>query len=534
VDRELVLEETPNGLQVTYNRRRLYGRNPEDDAARRVRATSIPPQTLVLWLSPVLWHGWCELRPLLQEGSAVLAVEVDPVLLELAGRRQPAGEDNVRLARATVAGVVRVLRDLGQHRFRRVIEISTTGSALLHRQTYRVVRDTLDREIRVFWQNRLTITRMGKLWLRNMVRNIPALVDSTHLSARSALGPAIVCGAGPSLESALPFLKEYRARFTLIAVDTALAILASHAVTPDFVVGLEGQLANAYDFLPVPSRDYRLLADLTSCSVVPELHPQTSWSFTAFAPFSIMERIRMLGGVSLEMPPLGSVGVSAGYVALELGASPVIFTGLDFAVLPGKTHARGAPAYLHGFIHSDRLHRGIDPGIGARLLELNAALPASRTTLVLKGYADELATLVRKRNDCYVLEPIGIDIAAKPVSVADAGSLLGSASAAATWSTPAHGQTDCRAQLASFIRKEIENLESFDQDLDSLDSLPETVDYLACEVTDRITRLADRVDVLPLDPSSRSRLRAASHYYRRRWDVSLALLENEEPTTRRS
>ncbi|MFW6313418.1 MAG: 6-hydroxymethylpterin diphosphokinase MptE-like protein [Spirochaetota bacterium] len=531
---QLVLEETPNGLQVTYEHRRLYGRNPEDDAARRIRSTTIPPDTLVLWLSPVLWHGWGDLRPLLSRGSAVIAVEADPVLLELSGRRYPGPDEDLVLSRAVVGDVVRALRDLGQHRFRRLVEISTTGSALLHREAYRALRDTLDREIRVFWQNRLTISQMGRLWLRNLIRNVPSLACAAPLCVQGGPAPAVVCGAGPSLERALPFLSEHRPRFALIAVDTALPVLASHGLSPDLVIGLEGQLANAYDFLPVSRRDYGLLADLTSCPVVPELHLQTSWSFTAFAPFTIMKRVRALPGISLEMPPLGSVGVSAAFAALELGASPVFFTGLDFAVLPGKTHARGAPSFLHGFIHSDRLHRMIDPGIGARLIDLRGALPASRTTLVLKGYADELAALLRRRNDCYVLAPTGIDIAAVALTAEEATTLLDSTPAGTLTSEPAPLQAASRARLASFIQGEIQSLSSLEDDIDSVDRLPESVDYLACEVPDRVTRLADRVDVLPLDRSSRSRIRAAARYYRRRWASSLAILENGHPTTPRS
>ncbi len=532
MDRELFLEETPNGLQVTYEHRRLYGRDPVADATRRIRAATIPPNTLVLWLSPVLWHGWTELGGRLTQGSAVIAVEADPILLELARRHQPDSDDRLRLSGSTAKDVVRALRDLGQHRFRRLVEISTTGSALLHRQTYRELRDTLDREVRVFWQNKLTISQMGRLWVRNLIRNLPSLVAAAPLALQSTPGPAIVCGAGPSLESALPFLGEYRARFTLIAVDTALPVLAAYGLTPDLVIGLEGQLANTYDFLPVSRRDYQFLADLTSFPAVPELHSRTSWSFTAFAPFTLMERMRTLPGVSLEMPPVGSVGVSAAFVALEFGASPVLFTGLDFAVLPGKTHARGAPSFLHGFIHSDRLHRPVDPGLGARLIDLRGRLAVSRTTLVLQGYANELAALVRTRADCYIVEPIGIDIAAQPVLVAEAAALL--APTRAERPSAAQHRAASRAQLASFVRQEIRNLESFEEELDSTDRLPPAVDYLACEISDRITRLADRIDALPLDPYSRSRLREAARYYRRRWDTSLAILEDEETMTRRS
>ncbi|HKJ85845.1 MAG TPA: hypothetical protein VKA06_07200, partial [Spirochaetia bacterium] len=236
--------------------------------------------------------------------------------------------------------------------------------------------------------------------------------------------------------------------------------------------------------------------------------------------------------ISLEMPPLGSVGVSAAFVALEFGTSQVLFPALDFAVLPGKTHARGAPSFLHGFIASDRLHRAIDAGLGARLHELRGGLPASRTTLVLKGYADELAALLRQREHCYVLEPIGVDFGAKPVTAAEATGLIDSANETPPVVEP-QGAAN-RAPLVLFVRGEIENLDSFERDLDSIDVLPAAVDYLACEIPDRITRLADGIDALPLDPGSRSRLRAAVRYYRLRWESSLAVLENAAPMTPRS
>lgn len=528
---ELRLEQTPHGSQVYYRGRALYGPRPETDAGRRAGAAAIPPDTLVLWYSPLVWHGWRELASAVDGSTSIVAVETDPVLLELARRTRPHElPDRFSLIPATRGELLATLRRAGEHRFRRVVEVTTSASSLPNRTGYRALRDVAEREIRVFWQNRLTFSAMGRLWIRNLVENIPELVNADALPALD--GPVVVCGAGPSLESALPVIARHRSVLRVLAVDTAVPVLDAVGIRPDVVIALEGQLANAYDFLPVTRRDYRLVTDLTSDPTTARLHDRRSWTLTTFAPVGLLERAAALPGVATIMPALGSVGVAAVRLAMTFGATPIVLAGLDFAVLPGATHARGAPAFLNAFARSDRLRPPEDPALAARMVRLPGARGPVASTLVLKGYADELRSLVGGRTDVLILDPLGLDVGATAIDAEAFARLVGSERV----DDPPHRsrrspavQTDSlderRVQLARFVRDEIDLLDSVDlSDSSGVDDLPLEIDYLASEIPERIESLSQGVRLATLDRSARARLRLTADYYRDRWSTTLARL----------
>jgi len=527
VEPELRLEQTPHGSQVYYRGRRLYGPRPEIDAGRRAAAVGVPSDTLVLWFSPLVWHGWRELAETIGGSTDVVALEVDPLLLELSRRTRPEElSDRFSLIPATDGEMLAALRRAGEHRYRRVVEVTTSASSLVHRAAYRALRDLAEREIRVFWQNRLTLSAMGRLWIRNLVENLPELM---HADALPALcGPVVVCGAGPSLEAALPAIARNRSAVRVLAVDTAVPVLDAVGVRPDVVIALEGQLANAYDFLPVTRRDYRLVTDLTSDPTTARLHAFRSWTLTAFAPVGLLDRAAALPGVAAMMPALGSVGVAAVRLAAMQGASPIVLAGLDFAVLPGTTHARGAPAYLNAFATCDRLRRPTDAALAARLVRLPGPHGPVASTLVLKGYADELRSLVAKRTDVFVLEPIGLDVGAPSIDREEFSRVAAAVPAATSASSarPTTTADERRARLAAFVRAEIELLDSVDlSDGSGVDELPERIDYLASEIPERIESLSGRVCLAPLDRSARARLRITADYYRDRWSATLGRLK---------
>ncbi|MFW5685225.1 MAG: 6-hydroxymethylpterin diphosphokinase MptE-like protein [Spirochaetota bacterium] len=518
----LALEDTPHGLQVHYNGRALYGPYPREDAARRTRSLRFPPNTLILWASPVVWHGLDELLKQIDADSAILAVEADPVLYELARRKRPdLVQHRLALVPTQDSQALAAVRTWGERRFRRVVQLTTAGSAVMNRERYRTLASLLERELHVFWQNRLTLSALGRLWLRNAIRNLPALLSARALERIS--GPVVVCGAGPSLETALPLLRNHRSACTLIAVDTALPVLHAAGLAPDVVLAIEGQLANVYDFLPVTERPYRLVADVTSAPAVLDLHSAWTLCITRFAPLALIDRLGRLSVAYRPLPPLGSVGVSAVHLAMELGASPVLTAGLDFAVLPGRTHARGAPAYTRALARSHRLQRARDAGFGARIVTLQGARNQVGSTLVMNGYAAELRSLLAPRDDAYAIAPCGLDTGATPVSHDRAAQILACSGRPAVQEAAA--ATVSLGMLRRFVIDEIDALRRFDPVHDSIVCVPDELDYLGLEITDRIESIGDRIRIGPLDEPARARLRVARDYYLSRWSATLHNLE---------
>lgn len=433
-------------------------------------------------------------------------------------------DPRITLVRADTSTLIAALRSGGEHRFRRVIELTTNASATAHRSRYRELRTVADREIRVFWQNRLTLSAMSRLWVRNLIENLTELPYG--LPAPRFAGPVAVCGAGPSLERALPTIRELRNQLSVVAVDTAVPVLASAGITPDVVVALEGQLANAYDFLPVARREYLLVADLCSDPTTVRLHKRRSWTLTSFASYTLVERASRLPGIGSVMPPLGSVGVAAVRYALDRTDTLVLLTGLDFAVQAGKTHARGAPSYRTYLAASDRLHPIPDPALRARLVSLPGYGRANvASTLVLKGYAEELADIVGSRPNVVAIEPFGLQLNARPIAASEVREILGSlahdgGASLLEGTSDATATAKRMAVVERFVRAELSLVEEHD----FCDGVPAELDYLAAEIPEKVTGLAGRVALAPLDPSARARLRVAADYFRERWLVTLERL----------
>jgi len=544
---DLSLVETSDGLQVVFEGRALYDTRPASSAARKALSLPTEAQTLYLLASPVAWHGVARFLSRLPDGSAILAVESDPILLELATRLRPPEfpRQRVLLSAADAPSIRAALAQPdsgrgGLSHFRRVREITFSRGALMNRPRYREIRKMLEQDIRIHWQNRLTLSAMGRLWVGNVIRNLPRLATGAAFPALHK--PVVVCGAGPSLSASLPLLHGERRNLIVVAVDTALPSLSQSGIIPDFVIAIEGQLVNVYDFLPIGSREYTLVADLSSAPSVIELHdPQrVLWVSSRFAELGLLDRIAAAGLPLRQIPPLGSVGVSAVHLALTLTDGPVLLTGLDFAFRIA-THAPGAPGHLARLISDQRLHSTPPPDLAGKWMERQGAdgKPVA-TTLTLIGYAEQLAALVTAdtlpadgpppgARVVAVIEPFGLDTGARPVTVDQAGEIIsgyppvaGSEGEAAR-PTPAQGNQlrGQQGRIGDLLAGEIELLKQFEILVEAALSGTGNGSALTDEALSRTFAICDYVAVdfpdftpdLGLDLALLARLRIAIDFY---------------------
>ena len=528
------LEETPDGLQVHFAGRPLYSPRPLLTARRKAEAFPVQSQTLYLVPSPVAWHGVTDLCSRLPPDSAVLAVEAEPLLLELARRLAPPerAQRRLLLCAGDTPAVEAALTALDLHRFRRVRLISFSAGARLHQPRYTRIRDRIEHEIRVSWQNRLTLTAMGRLWIRNLIRNLPLLEHAVPLPATGL--PVMVCGAGPSLAATLPLIRDERRFLAVVAVDTALPVLDAAGISPDCVVAIEGQLANVYDFLPVQERSYTLIADITSAPAVLQLHdPGISWVSSRFAELPLLDRLAALAVPIRTLPPLGSVGVAAAALAFQMTGGPVLTTGLDFAVLPGATHAPSSPAHLRQLLSTDR-RTGLDGGAhGGRWISRKGVAGPVTTTMSMVGYAEEYAALVRDR-DVSAVEPFGLASGVRAVSAAEASTIIRRAcqpagvqpQEVAAGGAPAAPQR--RRQLEAFVVNEIALLERFAGGVRATlaGAAPTSLesDYRECNYV--TVDFPDAAGTLGTETRFLSRVLVAADYYRDRFIRTLTCLRS--------
>jgi len=181
-------------------------------------------------------------------------------------------------------------------------------------------------------------------YLQNTLRNAEAIGhegDAAALKDLFTAVPALVVGAGPSLDRNLADIVRYRDRVVIIAADTSLRPLLAAGVEPDLVVATDPTETNA-----------RHLNDLSACarthlvaegSVDPESLPHFEGRtfFFRIADHHPWPWLRQAGHDRAHLRAWGSVLTTAFDLALTMGCEPIVFAGADLAFTDGRPYARG-------------------------------------------------------------------------------------------------------------------------------------------------------------------------------------------------
>ncbi|MDR0502737.1 MAG: DUF115 domain-containing protein [Treponema sp.] len=370
----------------------LSGIDPVRRAERTADAVSVSDRTLYFCPSVLFGYGLARLLSRLEASapnSAVLCIEADPQLYELTLQNiDPALAVNKKLritnlpatasadssaadallANAPLANAARlaaiVSEAWGTRAFRRIETIRFTGGYQLFPELYDSLCEALRRQIASDWSNALTLAKLGRLFIRNALRNI-SLVSVFPSVSELSFGdcPVLVLGAGPSLDDTLdsivnsqlslnskrkekiPFKPEDRP-FKIVCVDTCLGALKDRGITPDLAVILESQHWNLRDF--IGCRDWKANAavDISALPLSAQiLGGKGCLFFTPWTSLRIFERLKDAGLLPAAVEPLGSVGLTAVEIARCLTGGKIICSGLDFSFTADSYHARGTPGH---------------------------------------------------------------------------------------------------------------------------------------------------------------------------------------------
>lgn len=374
--------------------------DPALSAERRACAVSLLPSSLVFVPSLGLGYGLARLLARLPADCAILCVEVDQSVMALAEAKGLPDDPRLAILRTErEADVARALRLLGPHRFRRIITAPLCAGYRLAPGRYQALGAALERELESWWRNHMTLIALGARLVRNILLNLPLLSRAHDATGLATELPVVVAGAGPSLDAAVPILGKLRPRYVLVAADTALPSLAAHGIAPDLVVCLEAQQANLADFLGPRGPDIALACELAASPGAARLFADRLWWYSSdFAPIALLARLESAGIRPLVIPPLGSVGVVAAYLALRMTGSSLFLCGLDFSFPGLRSHARGSPHHLAALAASSRL-APVDLASFAAL----SARPLARrqggkgpvaTDRVMLSYRDSLSRLL--------------------------------------------------------------------------------------------------------------------------------------------
>jgi hypothetical protein len=188
-----------------------------------------------------------------------------------------------------------------------------------------------------------TLKRFGRLWVRNLARNmgeLGRLPGVARLEGRFAGIPALVLAAGPSLDEALPCLRELKERCLLIAVDTSLRSLLREGVEPDFLVVVDPQYWNWRHLEGLSSPSSILVSESAAWPAVFRFDSRAA--FLCSSLFPLGRAIEARTGAKGKLGAGGSVTTTAWDLGRLLGAAPLYMAGLDLGFPRGATHARAS------------------------------------------------------------------------------------------------------------------------------------------------------------------------------------------------
>lgn len=184
----------------------------------------------------------------------------------------------------------------------------------------------------------------------NLLPNILRLGDSFYANKmkNEFKGvPAIICGAGPSLATAIPLLKTLENKALIIAGGSSLAALSNYNITPHLGMALD---PNHDEFLRLrPSTAFevpllygnRLLPDvfMTCNGPFGYLKSDTGGIFEAYCEDHLKIEGEAIGpDLGREAFSVTTLGVALAYA---LGCDPIIFVGVDLAYTGKRRYAGG-------------------------------------------------------------------------------------------------------------------------------------------------------------------------------------------------
>jgi hypothetical protein len=420
------LVKTGQGDTVLYHNKYLYSKYAPDDTVRRViSALTVLPGTLVLCCSPCLCYGLPELMASLPEECIALGCETDQSLYQFSQLYAAVITSQYprfhMLSPAELPDLPLLINERNAHisdgtllpppgTIRRVIRIDLSAGIQFKSNFYHSLDIACEQAVGQFWKNRIILVKLGRCFSRNLFRNIARLPSSLTAEKlfHTIAKPIIVCGAGESLEQAVHAVQSYPGLFYLLAVDAALPSLLAYSIIPDAVVCEEAQVVIADAFIGSAGSRITVFAGITSW---PHSTDATNGNAVYFASCYdntlFFDHLKQSGILPPVLPPLGSVGLTATELALQLrrGKSiPVYITGLDFSYTVGTTHAHGTPAHLKRLVSSDRLHPV--ENYSAAFSYGSESVKGKKgkqviTTAALSGYAAEFRGFFGKTENLY-------------------------------------------------------------------------------------------------------------------------------------
>ena len=207
----------------------------------------------------------------------------------------------------------------------------------LYKETYvKLLSQVVDFIKRTEAGNRTTAA-FGKRWVRNFFGNLDKL-NKSLLYRRTEI-PVIVTGSGPSLEQALPAIKEAQDSCLIIAASSSVMALSHGGISADLTITTDGGSWALKHLYSCFRQKTKALA-VNLCASLPSQCADTPFLLINDGSFWQSLILHELNLPSVIVTQKGTVTATAVELSLALSGANIYLAGADFSVNDIITHVK--------------------------------------------------------------------------------------------------------------------------------------------------------------------------------------------------
>ncbi|GAB4236394.1 MAG: hypothetical protein Kow00109_09910 [Acidobacteriota bacterium] len=319
--------------------------DPEREASEWAAVQIFGPRDILVVFGVGLGYHVSALRRRLQPKNLLLAIEPpalgqDPVLTSEVRRE---AEEVLDALFASWEEAARYIASIPDGYWRTVRAFAPPVFAQLFPNAWRSVLEGTRQHLNNSQLLRQAVRAWGKTWQKNLLENLQRLADSTPVSRFFGVlrrRPAVIVGAGPSLEKNVELLAEAARHCWIVATGTAARLLARKGLPYDSVISVDPGEFNYKAFFEQASHaEAVLFYDVCVHPGVPRDHLGPKAAMTIYPDAGWIDRFlsQSLGRVETG----GSVSNVAFDLLCKMDADPIILIGQDLAYPTTRSHAAG-------------------------------------------------------------------------------------------------------------------------------------------------------------------------------------------------
>ena len=207
-------------------------------------------------------------------------------------------------------------------------------------ETLKIIKDAQIREI----YNVNTINLFAETWQLNNLLGLDKFLNDEPIDKlkKQYNCPIVVAASGPSLSKQIEKLKVSRDKLILICAGSTINVLQKHNLEPDYVVSVDGGIANYNHFKELsldypeliysPTNHYKIRNSFNSAAYT--FIPRSFPTLSSYFALNFNKDVPFINGG-------GSVAHYALSIAKMITSGPIAMIGQDLAYTDGISHAKG-------------------------------------------------------------------------------------------------------------------------------------------------------------------------------------------------